>query len=159
VADLFPLALSIITLVVLFVMLALDFAIQNSFTARPPFIIGSFSVLSIFWLAFNAFSTSRWRHVPLSCGAIPAGYDAEKTWCGDLQALKAFVWIEWLLVSFSLLFVTRYTLTQQSNGQAHIWATPLSRFSPRPQTFGSGLDSNTYQRRGSDFLPFQDKTW
>jgi len=153
VADLFPLVLSIITLIVVVNMLFLDFAVQNSFTARPPFIIGSFSVLSIFWLAFNAFSTSRWRNVPLSCDTIPAGYVAEKTWCQDLQALKAIVWVEWLTLTFSLLFITRYTLTQHSNGQAHIWKMPLSRFSPRLK--GGG---NPY-RGGSDFLHFPDKPW
>jgi len=154
VADLFPLALSIITLVVVVIILFLDFAVHNSFTSRPPFIIGSFSILSVFWLAFNAFSTSRWRYVPLSCGTIPAGYAAEKTWCQDLQALKAFVWIEWLLMTFTLLFVTRYTLTQHSNGQSHIWAMSLSRFSPWPQNYQVGVDNNAYG--GNDFL---EKTW
>lgn len=103
------------------------------------------SVLSIFWLgvslnfsiqslsliiilAFNAFSTSRWRHVPLVCSSIPAGelhptprvllhpaisdwlkkeYTDEKIWCHDLQALKAFIWIEWVMSMFTLCYPSR----------------------------------------------------
>jgi len=158
VADLFPLALSIITLVVVVVMLFLDFAVQNSFTARPPFIIGTFSILSIFWLAFNAFSTSRWSHVPLSCGSIPVGYAAEKTWCQDLQALKAFIWVEWLLISFSLLFVTRYSIIQHCDGYKHIWGMSFSRFFPGPQEYGGDMGNNVFRTR-RDFVQYQEKPW
>lgn len=28
---------------------------------------------------------------------VPAEFSDEKTWCRDLQALKAFVWIEWVI--------------------------------------------------------------
>jgi len=159
VADLFPLALSVVTLVMVVIMLFFDFAVHNSFTARPPFIIGSFSILSVFWLAFNAFSTSRWRHIPISCDTIPAGYASEKTWCQDLQVLKAFVWVEWLLIIFTLLSVTRYTLMQHSNGQAHVWEMPLSRFSPLAHDFGDRMASDVYRPRGSDFLQYQEKPW
>lgn len=134
VADLFPLALSIITFVFLVVMLLLDAMVPSSYTARPQFHIGLFGILSIVWLgafhtlhlenthkctctrlAGNAFSTSRWRHIPMACGAIPDGssqstyhpnlphlslsipeFADERSWCKDVQALKAFVWIEWV---------------------------------------------------------------
>lgn len=39
----------------------------------------------------------RWRHVPLACSKIPAEYVEERGWCRELQALKAFVWVEWVL--------------------------------------------------------------
>ncbi|EDQ99837.1 uncharacterized protein LACBIDRAFT_334678 [Laccaria bicolor S238N-H82] len=71
-ADLFPLALSIITFVIIVFLLALDFALNNSYTGRAQFEIGVFGVLSIFWLSFNAFSTSRWRQVPFHCNSIPS---------------------------------------------------------------------------------------
>ncbi|ETW75432.1 hypothetical protein HETIRDRAFT_243228, partial [Heterobasidion irregulare TC 32-1] len=73
VADLFPFALSIVTLVISVFMLLLDIGVKDSITARPPFQIGIMFVLSIFWLAFNAFSTSRWKEVPMNCSTIPAG--------------------------------------------------------------------------------------
>jgi hypothetical protein len=95
--------------------LALDFALDNSYTGRAQFEIGVFGVLSVFWLAFNAFSTSRWGQVPFHCNSIPSGthsywnhYNAihsfivkdfpdEITWCKNLQALKSFVWINFLI--------------------------------------------------------------
>lgn len=67
-ADLFPLGLSITTLILLTIMydynplvstslityisssLLLDFCVYNPVTARPPFEIGFLVVLSIFWL-------------------------------------------------------------------------------------------------------------
>ncbi|KAI0055960.1 hypothetical protein BV25DRAFT_1832723 [Artomyces pyxidatus] len=131
VADLFPLALSIITVVLSVLMLLLDVGFNNSFTARPPFYIGLLFVLSVFWLAFNAFSTSRWRHIPLNCSSIPADYPDVKSWCTDLQVLKSFVWINWLIIFLSALFTVRFAMMQHSNGQKHIWRVPLSRFAKR----------------------------
>ena len=100
--------------------LALDFALDNSYTSRAQFEIGVFGVLSVFWLAFNAFSSSRWSQVPFYCNSIPSGthlfhiyYNAihpsivkdfpdEITWCKNLQALKSFVWANFLIcTSFS----------------------------------------------------------
>ena len=88
--------MSIITLVTFTLILLVDFASPNAFLGRAPFQVGWLCVLSVFWLAANAFSTSRWRHVPLQCDAIPADFDSEKAWCKDLQALKSFVWVEWV---------------------------------------------------------------
>lgn len=130
-ADLFPLGLSITTLVLLTFMLLLDFSIQNAVTARPPFEIGILSVLTIFWLAFNAFSTARWRHVPLMCSSIPAEFSDEKTWCRDLQALKTFVWIEWVILFLTVASTIRYAVTEHSRGNKHVWSTALSRYTPR----------------------------
>ncbi|KAL5504975.1 hypothetical protein ACEPAH_7638 [Sanghuangporus vaninii] len=111
-ADLFPFILSIITLAFLSVVLLLDYAMYNPFMSRPPFEIGSLTILSIFWLASNAFSTSRWRFVPLSCGSIPDDFSAERTWCRDLQALKAFVWIEWVILLLTTVLTVRYAVVQ-----------------------------------------------
>jgi len=130
IADLFPLGLSITTFVVLFLMMMLDFSLHNSLTARPPFEIGVLSVLSIFWLAFNAFSTSRWRHVPLACSAIPSGFSDERAWCRDVQALKAFVWIEWLAVLVILVMTLRFVIREHLAGNTYIWTNSLSRYQP-----------------------------
>ncbi|KAF8657584.1 hypothetical protein AX16_002167 [Volvariella volvacea WC 439] len=143
VADLFPLGLSIVTLILLFAMLAMDFSLENSFTGRAPFEIGFFSVLSIFWLAFNAFSTSRWSQVPMNCGAIPDEFADVRGWCKNLQALKAFVWIEFVLVFAIVLFTIRYTLTQNTRGNKHIFRVALSRYRPNSLP------------RNSEFLQFE----
>ncbi|KAL0581460.1 hypothetical protein V5O48_000614 [Marasmius crinis-equi] len=138
VADLFPFALSIITLVLLSSMLALDFALTNSYTGRAHVEIGIFTVMSILWLAFNAFSTSRWHDVPLQCGNIPDEFSDIRGWCKDLQALKAFVWIEWLTFFFITVITARYTVTQNTRGHKHIFKMPLSRYTPvvRHSSFG-----------------------
>ncbi|THU90399.1 hypothetical protein K435DRAFT_271220 [Dendrothele bispora CBS 962.96] len=149
VADLFPFALSIICLVTLTVMIGLDFASSTSYTGRPQFELGVFGVLSIFWLAFNAFSTSRWRHVTMSCGAIPDAFSDARGWCKDLQALKAFVWIEWVMFLLTTIITLRYVITQNSRGNTHIFKMPLSRYKPRD------LDSD-YGTRNSEFLQYNN---
>ena len=51
---------------------------------------------ALFDEAFNAFATSRWRNVPMNCNSIPDEYSDMRGWCVDVQALKAFVWIEFV---------------------------------------------------------------
>jgi len=150
IADLFPLALSIVTLVLLATMLALDFATTASYTGRPQFEIGAFGLMSIFWLAFNAFSTSRWRHVPMACGSIPSDYPDERQWCQELQVLKALVWIEWLIFFFTPLTTLRYAVSQHTRGNRHVFKMPLSRYTP---SLRSGHEVN--YARDSEFLQFE----
>ncbi|TFY58216.1 hypothetical protein EVG20_g8235 [Dentipellis fragilis] len=128
VADKFPLAMSIITLIISVFMLFLDVGLDNAFTAHAAFEIGMLSLLSILWLALNAFSSSRWKHIPMNCFAIPSDYPETRTWCMDVQALQAFVWINWTLLFIAALTLIRYSVTQHQAGQKHIWTTPLSRF-------------------------------
>jgi uncharacterized integral membrane protein len=130
IADRFPFILSIITFVLLGLMTILDFATNNSYTGRAQFEIGVFSVFSIFWLAFNAFSTSRWNSVPLNCSVIPSDFPDTVQWCQELAALRVFVWIEWLIIFFTTVATLRYAISQSSRGNKHIFQTPLSRYEP-----------------------------
>ncbi|KAI0634934.1 hypothetical protein C8Q77DRAFT_1054990 [Trametes polyzona] len=130
-ADLFPLGLAIATLIILFITLVLDLVIKNMPTARPAVDIGLLYVLSIFWLAFNAFSTSRWRNIPMNCNSIPEEYPDERTWCRDVQALKSFVWIEFVALFFTASFILRYAITEHNRGRKQVWNGPLSRYVPR----------------------------
>ncbi|EIW55987.1 uncharacterized protein TRAVEDRAFT_152538 [Trametes versicolor FP-101664 SS1] len=130
-ADLFPLGLAIATLIILFFTLVLDLTIKNMPTARPAVDVGLLYVLSIFWLAFNAFSTSRWRNIPMNCSSIPEEYPDERTWCRDVQALKSFVWIEFVALFFTASFILRYAITEHKRGRKQIWNGPLSRYVPR----------------------------
>ncbi|KAA1477056.1 hypothetical protein DENSPDRAFT_844218 [Dentipellis sp. KUC8613] len=133
VADKFPLAMSIVTLIISVLMLFLDVGLDNAYTARATFEIGMLSILSIFWLAFNAFSSSRWKHIPMNCFVIPSDYPETRSWCMELQALQAFVWINWTLLFLATLALIRYSVTQAQAGQKHIWTTPLSRFAAHAQ--------------------------
>jgi len=130
VADLFPLALSAITLAFLVILTLIDFASNNSPTARPTFDLAFLFVSSILWMSFNAFSTARWAGVPMACGNIPDEFADERAWCSDVQALKAVVWIEWVGFFLTALLTLRYVVAQNSAGRRHVWRTPLSRFSP-----------------------------
>ncbi|KAI0711610.1 hypothetical protein C8Q76DRAFT_694484 [Earliella scabrosa] len=130
-ADLFPLGLAVTTLTILFFTLVLDLAMQNVPTARPAIEVGLLYVLSIFWLAFNAFSTARWRHVPMNCNSIPEEYDDMRGWCRDIQALKSFVWIEFVALFFTATWILRYAVVQHKKGRTHVWSGPLSRYVPR----------------------------
>ncbi|CAL1710827.1 unnamed protein product [Somion occarium] len=130
-ADIFPFALSITTLAILVIMFLLELGISNSFTAKPPFEIGMLYVLSLFWLAFNAFSTSRWHNVPLPCATIPSEYSELRLWCKDLQALKSLVWILFVTLFFTASFILRYVIVQHNKGNRMIWRTPISQFNPR----------------------------
>nr|GAT58871.1 predicted protein [Mycena chlorophos] len=130
VADRFPFILSIITFVVLGLMTLVDFCSNNSYTGRAQFEIGVFSILSIFWMAFNAFSSSRWSSVPLSCGGIPSEYPDVLQWCHELTALRVLVWFEWLTFFFTLVLTLRYAITESNRGNKHIFKMPLSRYDP-----------------------------
>ncbi|KAI0077216.1 hypothetical protein K474DRAFT_1661994 [Panus rudis PR-1116 ss-1] len=130
-ADLFPLGLSIATLAILVTMLLLDLCYSNAITAKPPVEIGIFIVLSIFWLAFNAFSTSRWRFIPLNCSSIPEEFADERVWCRDVQGLKSVIWLLFIALLFTGCFVLRYCVKQHKHGNRHVWNTSLSRYNPR----------------------------
>jgi len=142
-ADLFPLGLSIATLVFLSLTLLLDFSLVNPFTSRPPFELGFLSVLTILWLAFNAFSTSRWQHVPYSCAS--AATSGQQDWCRNLHTLKTFVWVEWVILFFTTAFTARFAVREHMRGNTHVWRTALSRYAARynttTQTSGLGRDS------------------
>ncbi|KAI0763990.1 hypothetical protein BD413DRAFT_483277, partial [Trametes elegans] len=135
-ADLFPLGLAIATLVVLSIScasptLVLDLAILNMPTARPAVEVGLLYILSIFWLAFSAFSTARWRNIPMNCSSIPADYPDVRTWCTDVQALKSFVWIVFVALFLTASFILRYAVAEHQRGRRQVWSGPLSRYVPR----------------------------
>ncbi|TFK24093.1 hypothetical protein FA15DRAFT_704855 [Coprinopsis marcescibilis] len=142
VADLFPLAISVITTVLLFVMLTIDAALDRCWTGYAQTEAGVLGVLSIFWLgkwiSFNAFSTSRWGGVPMSCDEIPeckyqvllTSFEEGRTWCKDVHALKAFVWIVFLTCFGITAWTVTYTVTQFRRGNRHILKMPLSRYTP-----------------------------
>ncbi|KZT40986.1 hypothetical protein SISSUDRAFT_1126868 [Sistotremastrum suecicum HHB10207 ss-3] len=136
-ADLFPFALSIVTLVVLLSLVMVDLAVYDAVITRPAFELAWLGVLSFLWLGFNAFSSSRWAHLtPSMCRNIPTGYEAEKLWCQEMVALRAFVWIEWVVLFLSFGFLLRYVTMRSSEGDKHIWTTSLSHFVPNQSSIG-----------------------
>ncbi|KAF9465410.1 hypothetical protein BDZ94DRAFT_1189239 [Collybia nuda] len=153
IADIFPFALSIVTLILLAATITVDFALESSFTGWPQFEIGYLGLLTIFWLAFNAFSTSRWRMIPFECSEIPLTFSDERVWCKDLQALKALVWVEFLVCFVIAVMTLRYSLTQHGRGHKHIFKMPLSRYRPEIR-----MGEKTNYARDSEFLQFEKLT-
>jgi len=152
VADMLPFALSIISLIVITVLLLLDLALDNSYTGRSQIEIGIFGILSIFWLAFSAFSTSRWYQIPFHCDSIPLDFSDERLWCKSLQALKSFVWINFIICFAIAVFTLRYTVGQYIRGNKHIFQMPLSRYRPELK----GLEPSRFPgTRDSEFLQFE----
>ncbi|KAF8191372.1 hypothetical protein BJ912DRAFT_925323 [Pholiota molesta] len=153
VADLFPFALSIISMVIVVLLLAIDLALDNAYTGRPQVEIGVYGILSIFWLAFNAFSTERWSAIPFQCNSIPTEFADERLWCKSLQALKSFVWINFLLCLGIALFTLRYTIAEYYRGHKHIFQMSLSRYRPEQ----SDRDTTFFVGRDSEFLQHFEK--
>ncbi|KIJ27538.1 hypothetical protein M422DRAFT_260987 [Sphaerobolus stellatus SS14] len=130
-ADLIPFGLALATAIWLSVMILLDVKSRNAATAKPAFELTWLGIMTLLWLGFNAFSTNRWRSIGWSvCKTIPhdAQYAAYRTWCTEVQAIRAFIWIEWVLLLLAFIHLLRWTLRQQSDGRTDIWSTSFSRF-------------------------------
>jgi hypothetical protein len=73
---------------------------------------------------------------------------SSRLWCRELLALRAFVWIEWvirkfylvktlilslrlLIVVVSLVLLLGYCMKQAKKGSRHVWSTPLAIYNPR----------------------------
>ncbi|TFY78354.1 hypothetical protein EWM64_g5664 [Hericium alpestre] len=137
VADKFPFILSIVTLAVALLLLVFDLGLSSAYTARAQFQIGVLALFSVFWLGFNAFSSSRWKHVPMNCSSIPSDYPDTRAWCHDLQALQAFVWLNWVLLSAAALATMRFSVRQHQKGSRTSGAS-RSRASRAPSPLGTG---------------------
>ncbi|KAF9042899.1 hypothetical protein BJ165DRAFT_1390449 [Panaeolus papilionaceus] len=159
VADLFPLALSIISLVVVVYLFGMDLALSNAYISRAQSQIAVYGILSIFWLSFNSFSTSRWRHIPFQCDQIPRDFSDERRWCKNLQALKSFVWIEFIISFLICLFTLRYSISQHTRGHKHIFSVSFVRYrakmGPHP---GHASAASFGFSRSDDFLQFEKIT-
>jgi hypothetical protein len=130
VADLFPFAMSIITFVIVGGTLLGDLKGSNPVLSRPMIELPWLAILAVLWLCLNSFSSSRWRYVQAGdCGDIPS--DSELTavtvWCKEVQALRSFVWVEWLIVVASLLWLWLQTSREASRGNRQVWSTSFAR--------------------------------
>lgn len=67
-------------------------------------------------------------------------FSDERTWCGDLQALKSFVWIEWVVLLLTLFFTVKYVITQHTKGRTNVWKVALSRYRPEPEFLHPYID-------------------
>jgi len=160
VADQLPFVLSIFTFLILTTVVINDFRSSDPLLSKPVFELTWLGLLAIFWLAFSAFSSSRWRYVQAAdCGTIPAGDDfaAVTTWCKEIQALRSFVWIEWALLSIVLVWLLRFTIMQASHGNTHVWRTSLARYTsaPKLQMQFVSRPVDAFGGRASGFMPTQ----
>ncbi|KAH7105568.1 hypothetical protein BKA62DRAFT_766924 [Auriculariales sp. MPI-PUGE-AT-0066] len=137
VADLFPFAMSIITFVIVGGTLLTDFKGSNPLLSRPMLELPWLGVLAVLWLCINAFSSSRWRYVQAAdCATIPVDNDLSSVtvWCKEVQALRSFVWIEWVIVLIALFWLWRHTSRESARGNRHVWSTSFAR--PPKTSFG-----------------------
>jgi len=146
-ADLFPFVLAIVTLVVSLAILGLEFGLATFFLNRAQYQASITAALAILWLGFSAFSTSRWSSIPMSCSSI-SGVDfaEERSWCNSIQALKTFIWLEFLLCFGTATWIFHYSFKQYNKGYKHIFQSPFSRY--RSDVGMNGLN------RGSEFLQY-----
>jgi len=152
-ADLFPLVLSIVTLVILSLQITLDLTSKNAFTARPAFEIPLLGILTIVWLVSNSFSTSRWAGLPNCSVFLGDG----RAWCRNLQGLRAIIWVEWAAMLLVTLALTRISVVQARSGNTAVWHMALSRYHPdkRPRDFVQ--DASSFYR-GSSIFGFDKPT-
>jgi len=111
VADQAPFVLSIFTGLIVGAVVVSDILARDSPLSRPVPEVTWLAALSLVWLCFNAFSTSRWRFVQATdCASLPASTDFAKAtgWCQSVQALRGFVWLEWVILVCALLFIGRF---------------------------------------------------
>ncbi|PPR05254.1 hypothetical protein CVT24_008280 [Panaeolus cyanescens] len=184
VADLFPLAFSIITLVVVVYLFGMDLALSNAFISRAQSQIAIYGILSIFCLQrFLYFPLAKYpipmrRHPTRHVNPLPppphlslltppppllpsTEFTDERSWCKHLQALKSFVWIEFV-ISFLIFAITlRYAITQHTRGYKHIFSVSLVRYRPELSHAHPGHASAAsfgFNGRGSEFLQFEKIT-
>jgi len=151
-ADKFPLILSAISMVYLALSILLDLGLETPFTGKAGFELPAFGIFSIFWFAFDIFSTARWSKVPMACSSIPAEYADEIGWCKDVQALKAFTWIEFVGFFLTFAVTLRYVLTQHSSGNKHVWSTGLAHYRSQEQQSIYGFDAGYGGAVSSDMM-------
>lgn len=149
-ADIFPLVLSVVTLVVLLLHIGFDLAFQNAFTARPAFEVPSLATLTALWLVSDSFSTSRYINLP-DCSIFTDGLDGEQVWCRNAQALRAMMWIEWLALLVTTLVITRMAIVQARRGNTAVWHTALSRYRRNNQSRDFLQDASSFYRGSSIF--------
>jgi len=146
-ADLFPFALGIVTMVVSLVILGLEFGFGTFVLNRAQYQASITGALTILWLAFNGFSTSRWASIPMSCSSISGDdFADERAWCNNIQALKAFIWLEFILCFATSTWIFHYSFKQYNKGYKHVFQMSFSRY--RPDVGMNGFN------RGSEFLQY-----
>jgi len=137
VADRFPFIMSILTLLILVPLWIVEFIHSgNVRTAKPQFELAWVGALLFAWTGANAFSTSRWSDIrPSDCASIPIEENPEflaaaKTWCHEIQVLRAFVWMEWAMLTLIFVGLVMFCVGQSRRGSRHVWTTPIGRFDP-----------------------------
>jgi hypothetical protein len=160
VADLFPLVLSITTLTIFLLLIFLELTASNAFTARPVFEIPLLVILTLTWLGFDAFSTSRWSGIPTSCSVISDEYSEVRSWCQHLQALKAVIWLVWVTLLILTSSLLCFVVTHAHHGKGQVWRTPLSRYDPsnRHASSVNFITEVSSYYRGSSIFNFRIRT-
>lgn len=51
-----------------------------------------------------------------------------RSWCVNINVVKAFMWIEWFSITALLVTIGQFTATEYSKGNLHVMKKPLSRY-------------------------------
>jgi len=151
VADRLPFVMSLITLLILLVSV---YSGKKSKISRPGIEAAYLGVLTVIWLCANAFSTSRWQFIQVSdCSSIPVEQNPDflnqaKTWCYEIQALRAFIWLEWVTLLAYFGGLVYFAMGHASRGAKHVWTTSIGQFDAldnRATRASSFFQTNTTQ--------------
>lgn len=136
-ADRFPFVMSIVTLLTLIVVITCGLASSGrTRLARPSIELVWLAILSLAWLITNSFSTHRWQFIQMDdCKNIPIDPSQDflgqaKTWCLEIQALRAFVWIEWVIFVVYFGTLLFWAIGHARRGATHVWSTSINQFDP-----------------------------
>jgi hypothetical protein len=137
VADRFPFVMSLFTIVILLGVIVSEFvSAGESKVSRPAVELVWLGLLLVAWLGANVFSTHRWQPIQMDvCNNIPVESNPEflsaaKTWCYEIQALRAFIWMEWVILLISFASLLSFAIWHSARGVRHVWTTNISQFDP-----------------------------
>jgi len=82
-------------------------------------------------------------------------YSSYHTWCEEVQALRAFIWLEWVIFLLMFAYVFRWTFNQYRAGRNDVWSTVISRYQDTLTTTAAGVGAS---RAPSEFLQWEKFT-
>jgi hypothetical protein len=165
-ADKFPFGLSIATLLMIGILLLADLVSSSAITGRAQFQCISLGALSVFWLAFNAFATSRYVNVPYNCASVFPDDELAgmRSWCVNVHVVKGVMWVEWVFITLLLAVVGRFVQSECAKGNSYVLRVPLCRYDSQYQVdrdmkvdypFAPGMGVGNDPYNANDFSQYE----
>jgi len=152
------LAISLITIVALVPILAIDIFRKGAFTSMVAFELGWSFVLMVLWIASAGETTAVRAGVPCTFdtfdefGDVFTSTAAEAGQCHEAQAIIAFGWLNFFILFAWAIMLLVLTITSHTRGNTGVWTQPVTGtdFFARkegmgqPQTPYAGMPQNVY---------------